>query len=86
MTVQEWLQENRYAESIPRRIAALLLKAVIELTVIAVCSMFLSFVVVYFVRLTSFEVSIFPETWSAVFGLFFAGGVNLGWCFTSDNQ
>jgi len=86
MTFQEWLTANRYANSLPRRIAAMLVKASVELSVIGVCALFLSLVVVYFVRLVSFDVPIFPETWGAVFAMFFTGGVGLGWCFTTDDQ
>jgi hypothetical protein len=86
VTVQEWISENRYANSIPRRIGALLTKAVIELGTISAIALLLALAVDWFLDTLNYTLPPqIPETSVMLFLVFVGYGIRLGWCFTSDS-
>lgn len=84
MTIQEWISENRYADSIPRRLAALSSKFAIEAGVIGFASIAFAFTIDTFVLIGEIRVSNLPETWQSLAIALFLIGIRLGWCWTTD--
>jgi len=84
MTLQDWIQENRYADSIPRRAAALGLKLLVEIAVFGVVALVVSLITQGFLNVVGFSLPGIPTTWPGLFVLFLAAGMNFAWCFTSD--
>ena len=86
MTLQEWIAENRYSNKIPRRVAALFVKLLVELSIIGVAAIILSLIVSAFLNISGFESESIPQPWVPLFFALLAIGMNMAWCFTSDSQ
>lgn len=85
-TIQEWISENRYSNSIPKRTAAITAKIGIEGTIVAGLSLALTLVL--YAVLTVFDLSIpeAPDSFVAIWLLLLGLGIRLFWCYTSDER
>ncbi|QGN05846.1 hypothetical protein Hrd1104_00100 [Halorhabdus sp. CBA1104] len=84
MTVQEYIQENRYADSIPRRTAAVLGKFAVEGFIVGFFLLVVALFVTWLLDLIQFSPEGVPTGWQALWVGFVTPGFPLFWCYTSD--
>jgi len=86
MTLQQWIQENRYANTLPRRIGATLLKLAVETAVPAVVALPVAFAARWVFRERQLVALGFAGSWLVVWIVLTAAGLQMMWCFSSDTD
>lgn len=86
MTLQEWLAENRYADSLPRRSAALILKAGIEIAFFSFFALLGALWADLAFDPSSFSLTPLSNEVLVYWGSFTVALTRFGWCFTTDTQ
>ncbi|WP_276298810.1 hypothetical protein [Halorussus lipolyticus] len=86
MNLQTWINDNLYANSIPRRVAAFSLKFAFEIAVSSFLALFATIPIYYLITNTQFSI---PAQVNSVFGLWIAFSTiifNRAWCLLTKKE
>lgn len=85
-TFQQWIAQNLYAESIPRRSAALSVKIVLEVFTIAFLALVFSLIIDWVLTIAEFSIPALSEPWPVIFVFLTGAGMRKAWCFLSETS
>jgi len=85
-TAQEWIAENRYADSLPRRLAAFTAKVAVEVGYWAALTLVPAGVLTAILSTAELQVLGLVDSWLVVWVAGTGYAVSQTWCFTSDRS